>query len=278
MLPTPPAAGTPMLSPTALAGRAILICTAFDHWPLALAAAGELARSGAHVAFLSSDSELPCQYEYPNFVLDELEAESLERQLAMIEEHTGPLNGLVYLPPYQPPCPGESMDFATWRRHTHQALDLSFLLTTRLAARCQARGIPGTMVQVVDRAAWSGAPGQVHTAAISAALQTMDKTLAVEWARSDIRLNTIVPGPFVGDVSPEHALAARQDRELADTLPARRLGELQEFGWAVAFLCSPYAAYITGATFIIDGGNHLRRSISGPPFLSVPQWQQLETC
>lgn len=271
MLPIPPSAGTPMLAPTALAGCAIVLCTSFERWPLALAAADELARAGARVAFLSSDRELPAT-QYPTFTLDEVEVDVLERRLAEIEQHTGPLNGLVHLPPHQPPCPGETLDLAAWRRHTHRTLDLGFLLSSRLAERCQAQGIPGSVVQVVDRAAWSGAPGQVHGAAISAALQTMDKTLAVEWARSDIRVNTIVPGPFAGDDSPAHELAELQGRDLADTLPAQRLGELQEFGWAVAFLCSPYAAYITGATFIIDGGNHLRRSISGPPFLTVAQW------
>lgn len=262
-----------MLTPTTLAGRTIIICTSDDRWPLALAAAHELARAGAGVAFLSSGTSLP-ETEYPSFVLNDLEMETVERCFDAIEAQSGPLYGLVHLPPHQPPCPGEALSLAEWRRHTHQVLDLSFLLTSRLAARCQAQRRPGTVVQVVDRGAWSGAPGQVHTAAISAALQSMDKTLAVEWARSDIRVNTIVPGPFAGDTSPVHELAAREGRQLERTLPAQRLGQLQEFGWAVAFLCSPYAAYITGATFIIDGGDHLRRSISGPPFLTVPQWSE----
>ena len=87
-----------------------------------------------------------------------------------------------------------------------------------------------------------------------------------------VLLNAISPGLFEGDDTPWQRYAARGGIDAAKTVPAHRLGSPQEFGWAATFLCSPFPAYMTGAQFIIDGANSLRRGISGPPFQPVRSW------
>ena len=51
--------------------------------------------------------------------------------------------------------------------------------------------------------------------------------------------------------------------------PAARLGPLHELGWAVSWLCSPYAAFVTGHTLVVDGANWLRRDFIMPEFTPV---------
>ena len=51
--------------------------------------------------------------------------------------------------------------------------------------------------------------------------------------------------------------------------PAGRLGRLHELGWAATWLCSPYAAFVTGHTLVVDGGNWLRRHFVMPEFEPV---------
>jgi hypothetical protein len=54
-------------------------------------------------------------------------------------------------------------------------------------------------------------------------------------------------------------------------IPAGRVGEMQEFGWASTFLCSPLAGRITGQTLVIDGTERLRRTLMAPPFVPPRQ-------
>ena len=54
-----------------------------------------------------------------------------------------------------------------------------------------------------------------------------------------------------------------------NTIPGGRVGQIQELGWAATFLCSPFAAYITGHTLVVDGANWLRRSLVMPEFVPI---------
>ena len=53
--------------------------------------------------------------------------------------------------------------------------------------------------------------------------------------------------------------------------PAGRLGRLHELGWAATWLCSPFAAFVTGHTLVVDGANWLRRDFVMPEFVPVRQ-------
>ncbi|NUR26776.1 MAG: SDR family oxidoreductase, partial [Catenulispora sp.] len=52
--------------------------------------------------------------------------------------------------------------------------------------------------------------------------------------------------------------------EDAHRQPALRTGRRHEIGWAATYLCSPFAAFLTGHTLVVDGGNHLRRDFVMP--------------
>jgi NAD(P)-dependent dehydrogenase (short-subunit alcohol dehydrogenase family) len=59
------------------------------------------------------------------------------------------------------------------------------------------------------------------------------------------------------------------DDERDRTVPAGRVGRLQELGWAAAFMCSPFGSYISGHTLVVDGANWLRRGLQMPVFVPV---------
>ncbi len=80
------------------------------------------------------------------------------------------------------------------------------------------------------------------------------EALAAEWARHEIRVNTIAPGAF--DTAAQSAVTA--DAKMLDLrlkkIPLRRMGTPEELGPLVCYLLSPLSSFVTGACFVIDGG------------------------
>lgn len=148
----------------------------------------------------------------------------------------------------------EALGFSGWRAIVGRSLDAAFAATAAFADARGRRG--GVVLNVIDIMSFTGGPGVAASAASQAALINLGQSLAVEWAARDIRVNAIAVGQFEGREGP---LDAR-------TLPAMRLGQPRELEWAAAYLCSAYAAYITGATFTIDGGDSLRRTLLEAPY------------
>jgi 3-oxoacyl-[acyl-carrier protein] reductase len=101
----------------------------------------------------------------------------------------------------------------------------------------------------------TGQTGFAHYGASKAAMLGFMRSAAVELARSGITINAVMPGNVAtegfADTSDEH-----QQRMLS-SIPMGRYAEPEEIGWAVRFLISPEAGYITGQTLIVDGGQVL---------------------
>jgi 3-oxoacyl-[acyl-carrier protein] reductase len=86
-----------------------------------------------------------------------------------------------------------------------------------------------------------------HRAGLLAAL----KTIARQVAADGVTINTLLPGVIATDRT--KSLGADAPERVAQ-LPAKRLGTVEEFAAAGAFLCSARASYITGTTLLVDGG------------------------
>ena len=101
----------------------------------------------------------------------------------------------------------------------------------------------------------TGQPGFAHYGASKAAMLGFMRSAAVELARSGITVNAVMPGnvatPGFADTSDEH------QRRMLSSIPMGRYAEPEEVGWAVRFLASHEAGYITGQTLIVDGGQVL---------------------
>jgi 3-oxoacyl-[acyl-carrier protein] reductase len=104
----------------------------------------------------------------------------------------------------------------------------------------------------------TGHPGFAHYGASKAAMLGFMRSAAVELATSGVTINAVLPGnvatPGFADLGDEH------ERRMLQSIPMGRYAEPEDVGWAVRFLASPEAGYITGQTLIVDGGQVLPES------------------
>lgn len=117
----------------------------------------------------------------------------------------------------------------------------------------------GSIVSISAPQAWVPTPLQAHVGAAKAGIEKLTKDLAIEWGPAKIRVNSVVPGP-TADTEGMRRLAPPDEqtqKKMQQAVPLGRWGKIEEIADAVLFLCSPAAAYVTGATLTVDGGSSL---------------------
>jgi NAD(P)-dependent dehydrogenase (short-subunit alcohol dehydrogenase family) len=90
--------------------------------------------------------------------------------------------------------------------------------------------------------------------ASKAALESVSRTLALEWAARSIRVNCVAPGYVETDMTAGLQGSERHYAALLDRIPMGRFARPREIAGAVLFLASEASAYVTGASLVIDGG------------------------
>jgi len=168
------------------------------------------------------------------------------------------------------PVPAEDLSPNGWRSVVDIVLNGTFICSREFGRRHIAAGAPGSILNIGASYAWTGGPGFAHSAAAKAGVKNLTETLAVEWAPYGIRVNGLVPGlfPHEDEVA---AIRGVPERGRSDDrrAPAGRVGHPRELGWAATFLCSPFAAYVTGHTMVVDGANWQRRAMLMPEFVPI---------
>jgi NAD(P)-dependent dehydrogenase (short-subunit alcohol dehydrogenase family) len=128
-------------------------------------------------------------------------------------------------------------------------------LTFRTAARHMAeRGQGGVLVATASTAAIEGAARNSHYGASKGAVTSFVRALAVELARHRIRVNSILPGWIVTDMTERSVNNPKFADAVLPRIPARRWGQIDDFGGIAVYLASDASAYHTGEQFVIDGG------------------------
>lgn len=110
----------------------------------------------------------------------------------------------------------------------------------------------GAIVNIASVSAFRANPGQANYAASKAALIAMTRTLAKEIGKRQIRVNAVAPGFIQTDMTAK--LGDKLLQAATEQIPLRRLGLPADVSPLVRFLCGPNASYITGQTFVVDGG------------------------
>ncbi|MCK0166911.1 3-oxoacyl-[acyl-carrier-protein] reductase [Jannaschia sp. S6380] len=110
----------------------------------------------------------------------------------------------------------------------------------------------GRIVNVSSIVGATGNPGQANYAASKAGMVGMGKSLAYEVASRNITVNTVAPGFIATPMTDK--LTDDQKAKIDAQIPAGRMGQPTEIAAAVAYLASPGAAYVTGATIHVNGG------------------------
>ena len=98
----------------------------------------------------------------------------------------------------------------------------------------------------------TGYPGWTHYGATKAGQLGLMRTACIELAKYGITVNAVMPGNIVTEGL--QGLGAEYLETMAASIPLKRLGSVEDVGHAAAFLASKEAAYITGQTIIVDGG------------------------
>ncbi len=148
-----------------------------------------------------------------------------------------------------------------WRSVVDLNLNGTWNVTNRVGKHMVERGF-GAIVSIVHIYSFDrGAPPFVHSGAARAGVVSMTRSLAYYWARKGVTINALAPGTIAtaGVREEEFAYSDIENYEAVAVkdIPAHRLGETSEVAGICAFLCSPAARYINGASIIADGGYYM---------------------
>ena len=184
--------------------------------------------------------------------------------IAAILARLGRIDGLVNNAGGQFWSPIESISAKGWDAVVRNNLTGGFLM----ARECYTQWMAAHGGAIVNMAAdmWHGMPGMAHSGAARAGMVNFTETAALEWSGANVRVNAVAPGWIatsgLDTYPPERGEYLRGRARL---VPLGRYGTESEVSAAIVFLLSEAAAYITGTTVRVDGGNpNVKASFSAP--------------
>jgi citronellol/citronellal dehydrogenase len=192
-------------------------------------------------------------------VLNIRDQEAVDASVAGIVKTHGRLDGVVNNAGGQFPVQAGELKPKGWMAVVDTNLNGTWWVS-QAAYRHALREHGGAIVNMVADV-WLGAPGMVHMGAARAGVMNMTITLAAEWARDGVRVNSVAPGPILSSglaTYPEEI--QRRTLDEVSVTPPSRLGTESEVSCAVAFLLSPAATYISGTTVKVDGATSVYKN------------------
>ena len=171
----------------------------------------------------------------------------------------GELHGLVNVAGGAAPetwMPSTRVTRGDWRDLFAQNLETAFFMSQAVAAELKAHKRQGSIVSISSISGMNTAPFHIAYGTAKAAVVAMTRTMAVELALDEIRVNAVAPGvtatpaslTYVGD-------DAERDRR---AIAMGRRGRPEEIAGAILFLLSDLSSYVTGQTLLVDGGLDLK--------------------
>jgi NAD(P)-dependent dehydrogenase (short-subunit alcohol dehydrogenase family) len=176
----------------------------------------------------------------------------------------GNLYGLVNIAGGAEPStwmPSTRVSRADWRELFAANLETAFFMSQAVAAELRAQGLPGSIVSISSISGMNTAPFHIAYGTAKAAIVAMTRTMAVELAPDNIRVNAIAPGVTETAASRTYT-DDDPDRDHRAIAMGRR-GRPEEQAGAILFLLSDLSSYVTGQTLLVDGGLNLRWSHLG---------------
>ncbi|MGW5379464.1 SDR family oxidoreductase [Nocardia sp. NPDC003999] len=144
------------------------------------------------------------------------------------------------------------MEFDTWRHVLSVDLDGAFVCSQRAAGHMIAAGNGGRIINITSVHEHVPRVGAAPYCAAKAGLGALTKVLALELAEYDITVNSVAPGEISTPMTGQEDVDPRAQSRPG--VPLGRTGHAKEVAAVVAFLAAPEASYVTGASYVVDGG------------------------
>jgi 3-oxoacyl-[acyl-carrier protein] reductase len=217
-----------------------------------------LAAEGAKVAVTSRDGQraddVASGFGGRGYAFDSGDLDAIPPLLELVQADLGPLD--VYIANTGGPPAGDPLGFTReqWRAAQTTLLLSPMEILQRVLPGMRERGF-GRVVAIGSLAVREPIDALQLSNAHRPGLVAAFKVLARQFARDGITFNTVHPGRIATDRMIDTAGSVEAAEERArETIPAGRLGTVEELAAAAVFLCSAQAGYITGTTVTVDGG------------------------
>jgi glucose 1-dehydrogenase len=188
------------------------------------------------------------------------------RLIDEIVKHYGRIDVLVNNAGIQQEVPFEDTSIEVWQKII--AVDLTGpFVCSREAVKHMLNQNPkgGCIINISSVHQIIPKPHYVPYATSKAGIEMMTKTMALELAQHNIRVNAVAPGAIETDMNEELKEDKAELNKVLRKIPLQRIGTSEEVANMVEFLASDKASYVTGSTFFVDGGMTLYPSF-GPSF------------
>lgn len=150
-------------------------------------------------------------------------------------------------------CPASQLSYNAFRT----VVDIDAVGTwnvCRAAFERTLRDHGGSILNISATLHYAATPLQAHASAAKAAVDSLTKSLALEWGPMGIRVNAIAPGPIDDTEGMTRLAPPDMKAKLAAAVPMKRFGRIEDVANAAVFLASDAASYVHGAILVVDGG------------------------
>ena len=223
------------------------------------------AEAGAKVAIMARNADQAAQaaaeigHGAIGVAGDVTSAESLKAGYAIVKSRLGNIDVLCANAGIFPPAKLEDMTEAEWDQVSDTNLKGTFLSVQAAIPYLKTSDQGRIVITSSITGPVTGYPGWTHYGASKAGQLGFMRTACIELAKYGITVNAVMPGNIITEGLA--GMGAEYQASMAASVPLKRLGTVADIGYAALYFASKEAAYVTGQTIIVDGGQILPESL-----------------
>ena len=146
------------------------------------------------------------------------------------------------------------LELKDWQRVIDTNLSSAFIVGKQAAKRMIARGRGGKIINIGSVNSQAARPSIAPYCSAKGGLMMLSRSMAAEWAKHDIQVNTIGPGYILTEMTEPLAADPQFDAWVKSSNPANRWGRPEDLIGTAVYLASPASNYVNGQMIFVDGG------------------------